>query len=37
MSLVRIARRARRALHGLVSLVTSLNHTIAAGPIDVGP
>jgi hypothetical protein len=37
MSLTRITRRARRALHQLVALAAALNQSIAAGPVDVGP
>ena len=35
--LTRITRRARRALHDIVTLVAALNRSIAAGPVDVGP
>ncbi|MBL8623256.1 MAG: hypothetical protein JNK64_18230 [Myxococcales bacterium] len=35
--LTRITRRARRALHDIVTLVATLNQSIAAGPVDVGP
>ena len=35
--LTRITRRARRALHDIVTLVATLNQSLAAGPIDVGP
>ena len=37
MVLTRITRRARRALHDIVTIVTALNQSIAAGPADVGP
>lgn len=37
MLLTRITQRARRALRDIVTLVTALNDTIAAGPVDVGP
>lgn len=35
--LTRITWRARRALHDIVTLVATLNQSIAAGPVDVGP
>ncbi len=37
MVLARIRRRARRALRDIVTLVTALNQSIAAGPVDLGP
>ena len=37
MVLTRITRRARRALRDIVTLVTALNQSIAAGPADWRP